>query len=94
MELPEVGSEVTYIEAFGAIESVRSISDLYSPVSGRVVEVNRSLVNEPSWVKHDPYGRGWITEVELSNLVELEQLLSAYAYQALVGGKLENRREY
>ncbi len=91
VELPEVGSEVAYMEPFGAIESAKATSDLYSPVSGRVVEVNQSLVNEPGLVNHDPYGRGWMIEVELSNTAELEKLLSAQAYQALLSGNLENR---
>ncbi len=87
VELPEVGTEVTYMEPFGVIESAKATNDLYSPVSGRVTEVNQSLVNEPGLVNRDPYGRGWMIEVELSNTAELAQLLSAQAYQASLSSK-------
>ena len=86
VELPKVGSSVVHMEPFGVIESAKATNDLYSPVSGVVVEVNHSLENEPGLVNHDPYGKGWMIVVELSNPAELDSLLSAEEYQALVSG--------
>ena len=86
VELPEVGNGVVHMEPFGVIESAKATNDLYSPVSGVVVEVNHSLESEPSLVNHDPYGKGWMIVVELSNLAELDLLISAEQYQALVSG--------
>jgi len=88
VELPEVGSNVVHMEPFGVIESAKATNDLYSPVSGVVVEVNHSLADEPSLVNKDPYGKGWMIVVELSNPAELDHLLSAEEYQALVSGGL------
>lgn len=86
VELPAVGSSVAYMEPFGVIESAKATNDLYSPVSGIVVEVNHSLENEPGLVNHDPYGKGWMILIELSNPPELDRLLSAEEYQTLVSG--------
>jgi glycine cleavage system H protein len=87
VELPEVGSSVVHMEPFGVIESAKATSDLYSPASGVVVEVNHSLESEPSLVNQDPYGQGWMIVIELSNPAELEHLISAEDYQALLGEK-------
>ena len=84
VELPEVDTVVVQMEPFGVIESAKATNDLYSPVSGVVVEVNRSLGVEPSQVNHDPYGKGWMIVVQLSNTAKLDSLLSADEYQALV----------
>ena len=84
VELPEVGSQVVHMEPFGVIESAKATNDLYSPVSGIVVEVNDSLANEPGLVNADPYGKGWMIVIELSNPTELDHLLSAEVYQSLV----------
>jgi glycine cleavage system H protein len=86
VELPEVGSQVVHMEPFGVIESAKATNDLYSPASGVVVEVNHSLESEPSLVNKDPYGRGWMIVIELSDPNELSSLLSAEEYQALVSG--------
>jgi glycine cleavage system H protein len=86
VELPEVGSSVVYMEPFGVIESAKATNDLYSPASGVVVEVNHSLENEPGLVNSDPYGRGWMIVIEVSDSTELASLLSAEEYQALVIG--------
>lgn len=86
VELPEAGSSVVHMEPFGVIESAKATNDLYSPVSGVVMEVNHSLENEPGLVNKDPYGQGWMLVVELSNPDELDSLLSVEAYQALVSG--------
>jgi glycine cleavage system H protein len=86
VELPEVGTDIVHMEPFGVIESAKATNDLYSPVSGVVVEVNHSLEDEPGLVNLDPYGKGWMIVVELSNPAELGRLLSAEEYQALVSG--------
>jgi glycine cleavage system H protein len=87
VELPEVGTEVSYMEPFGVIESVKATNDLYSPVSGEVVEVNHALGDEPGLVNQDPYGRGWMIVVKMTNPAEVDLLISAAEYQALVGGE-------
>jgi glycine cleavage system H protein len=84
IELPEVGTEVKHMEPFGVIESVKATNDLFSPVSGTVVEVNTALKDEPGMVNTDPYGKGWMVMVRLSNPVEVNKLVSADEYKALV----------
>ena len=86
VELPEVGTNVVHMEPFGVIESAKATNDLFSPVSGVVVEVNDSLGNEPSLVNQEPYDRGWMVVVELSDPTELDRLISAEEYRALVSG--------
>jgi glycine cleavage system H protein len=87
VELPEVGAEVIHMEPFGVIESVKATNDLYSPVSGEVVAVNESLKDEPGRVNKDPYGQGWMIVVRLSNMAEVDRLVSAAEYQAFVSGR-------
>ena len=87
VELPEVGTEVSHMEPFGVIESVKATNDLYSPVSGEVVEVNHALEDEPGMVNQDPYGEGWMVVVKITSPAEVDQLISAVEYQALVGGE-------
>jgi glycine cleavage system H protein len=84
IELPEVGTEVVYMEPFGEIESVKATNDLYSPVSGIVIEINETLRDEPGIVNQDPYGKGWMIVVELRNPPELDSLMSAEEYRVLV----------
>jgi glycine cleavage system H protein len=86
VELPDVGVDVVHMEPFGVIESAKATNDLYSPVSGVVAEVNHSLESEPNLVNSDPYGKGWMIVVELSDPAELDRLLSAEEYQAVIGG--------
>jgi glycine cleavage system H protein len=85
VELPQVGAQVTYMEPFGVIESVKAVSDLYAPVSGRVVEVNTSLAEAPEVVNTDPYGRGWIILVEPRDLKELDKLMTVEQYLKAIG---------
>lgn len=85
VELPEVGTRVSYMEPFGVIESVKATSDLYSPVSGEVTEVNRALEDEPGLVNQDPYGKGWMVMVKMTNPVEVDLLISAAEYRASLG---------
>lgn len=82
VDMPEVGDEVTAGEDFGAVESVKAASDLYSPVSGEVVEVNEELEDAPESINADAYG-AWIMKVKISDASELENLMSAEAYAKL-----------
>jgi len=85
VELPSVGKTVKQHESFGTIEAVKAVSDLYAPVSGSVAEVNADLASTAELVNKDPYGKGWMVKIKLSKPEELSGLLSASAYQALVG---------
>jgi glycine cleavage system H protein len=85
VELPRVGAEVKFMEPFGVVESVKAVSDLYAPVSGKVVETNAGLADAPEVLNTDPYNAAWMIVVEPSNRAELDQLLDANAYAAHVG---------
>jgi len=87
VELPEVGTEVSHMEPFGVIESVKATNDLYSPVSGEVVEVNSALEDEPRLVNQDPYDKGWMVVIRLTDPAEVDRLISADEYRALVAGE-------
>ena len=80
VELPEVGSMISQFGKFGEIESVKAVSDLFSPVSGTVTEVNQELLESPELVNSDPYGEGWILKVEMSDRAELDALMDASSY--------------
>ena len=84
VELPAAGDEVVQFEKMGEIESVKAVSDLYSPVSGTVVERNESLTDSPELVNDSPYEGGWMLRIRLSNPSELDALMSAAEYSALV----------
>ena len=84
-ELPEVGSDVVKGKTFGTIEAVKTVADLYAPVSGTVTEINKVLNEEPELVNQDPYGEGWLCKIELSSFVESKHLLSADEYTNIVG---------
>jgi glycine cleavage system H protein len=81
LELPALGRQVTAGQSIGEIESVKAVSDLYSPVSGEIVEVNRGLPDHLSQLNDDPYGEGWIAKIKLSDEGELKNLLSHAAYE-------------
>jgi glycine cleavage system H protein len=85
VELPSVGAELKFMEPFGVVESVKAVSDLYAPISGKVVEINTALVEKPEILNSDPYNAAWMVVVEPSNPAEIEQLLDADAYTAHVG---------
>ena len=85
VELPAVGKSLKQSESFGTIEAVKAVSDLFSPVTGAVADVNKALASTPELVNKDPYGDGWMVKVTLSNPSELSTLLNAAAYTALVG---------
>lgn len=84
VDLPQVGTNVQAGEAFAAVESVKAVSDIFAPVSGRVIEVNEELVDKPELINEDPYGAGWIAVIEMDNPAELDDLLDAERYKALV----------
>jgi len=84
IELPEVGTAVTHMEPFGVIESVKATNDLFAPVSGTVVAVNETLKDEPGLVNEDPYGKGWMIIVRLSNPTDVDRLTGAATYRTLV----------
>ncbi|MEW6651952.1 MAG: glycine cleavage system protein GcvH [Bacteroidota bacterium] len=75
-------AEITMGETFGTIEAVKTVSDLYAPISGKVIELNKKLNDEPQLANSDPFGEGWIIKVELSDTNQLNDLLDADAYQA------------
>ncbi|MCH9008051.1 glycine cleavage system protein GcvH [candidate division KSB1 bacterium] len=81
VELPEVGDETTQMEPFGTIEAVKAVSDLFAPVSGKVVEVNTLLEDQPELINTDPYGEGWILKIKLKDESEAQKLLSAEEYR-------------
>jgi glycine cleavage system H protein len=84
VDLPEVGRSVKAGDVFGTVESVKAVSELYAPVSGEVVEVNSALTAKPETVNKDPYGGGWMIVLKLSDPAEVDGLLDAAAYEALV----------
>ncbi len=81
IELPEVGATCEAGKVFGEVESVKAVSDLYSPVSGEITEVNASLVDDQSPLSDDPFGNGWITKVKMSNSSELDQFMDSDEYR-------------
>jgi glycine cleavage system H protein len=84
VELPREGESLKQGEAFGTIESVKAVSDLFSPVSGKVAKANTPLQDSPEYVSEDPYDGGWMIQVELANPDELKKLMSADAYEAFL----------
>ena len=81
VELPEVGSEFKKGESIGVVESVKTVADVFSPITGKVAETNLSLKNHPEFINVDPYGKGWIIKMEARNKEELKELLSSKDYQ-------------
>ena len=86
VELPEVGDEFARGDEFGTVEAVKTVSELYMPVSGTVTAVNEALEDAPELVNDDPYGEGWMIEIELANPDEAGELMDADAYAAMVKG--------
>lgn len=85
VEIETEGEDLQIEEVFGTVEAVKTVSDLFMPVSGTVAEFNQALEADPALVNQDPYGEGWMVKVKLSNVSELDHLLSASAYKALIG---------
>ncbi len=86
VDLPEVGSTVTAGESVGELESTKSVSDMYAPVSGSITAVNEALTDNPALLNEDPYGDGWLCEIDMTNPAELDGMMDAAAYLALTDG--------
>lgn len=84
LELPSEGASVTKDEPFGVVESVKAVSDLFSPVSGKVTEVNDALLDSPEVINEEPYGDAWMIKVEVANPEEIKELMSAEEYKEFV----------
>lgn len=87
VELPEEGQKVSQNQSFGVIESVKAVSDLYSPVSGTVIEVNTSLTDDPSVLNDDPINEGWLVRIEMDSEKELANLMRSPDYKKLINEK-------
>ena len=84
VELPQVGRKVTKGEAMAVVESVKSVSDVYAPVSGEIIDVNTALEGAPDLINSDAFGEGWIAKVKIDNPAEMQMLLTAQSYDALI----------
>ena len=84
VELPKLGAKITAMKTFGVVESVKAVSDLFAPLSGEVVEINAELPKAPEMVNADPYGKGWMIVIKLSNAKEWEGLMPAGDYEKLI----------
>lgn len=84
LELPDIGDDVKKGEAFGVVESTKAVSELFAPISGKIVEVNDPLADAPEAVNEDPYEEGWMVVIEPSDPTELDALLDAKAYQSFL----------
>jgi len=87
VDLPKLGTKVEQGKSLGSVESVKAVSDIYSPVSGEIVEVNESLAQAPEKLNHEPHGAAWLVKVRMSAPDEVKQLLSAADYQTYVGAE-------
>ena len=85
VEVETVGEEVTQGEVFGTVEAVKTVSDLFMPITGTVLELNEALESEPELVNDDPYEKGWMIKISISDTSQLDELLNAEAYQELIG---------
>lgn len=86
VEIESLGEELSKEEIFGSVEAVKTVSDLFIPVSGEITEMNENLEDNPELINDDPYGDGWIIKMKISDITELESLLSADDYKDLIGG--------
>jgi glycine cleavage system H protein len=86
VQLPSVGAEVKAADSFGEVESTKSVSDLFAPVGGRVIEVNEALADAPQLVNEDPYGHGWLCVIDMSEATQFQGLMSPDGYRELLDG--------
>lgn len=93
VELPAIGDEVIKDEAFGVVESIKAVSDIYAPVSGRVIGVNTDLPESPEVINEDPYGDGWMIKVKMSDIAELDDLMTAQQYEEYVEEEKKEEEE-
>jgi glycine cleavage system H protein len=87
VDLPKVGTHVEAGKSLGSVESVKAVSDIYSPVSGEIVEINESLADAPENLNSDPHGDAWLVKIKLSRLEEIQNLMSAADYQSYIGAE-------
>lgn len=87
IEVPDAGASIEAGEAFGEIESRKSVSDLYAPVTGAIKEVNAEVLDAPETINEDPFGKGWVAIIDVTDKAELDNLLSAAEYKELVAGE-------
>ena len=85
VEVETIGETLAEGEVFGTVEAVKTVSDLYLPVDGTVLEFNEDLEDNPELVNDDPYGKGWMVKIEIANAAQIDELLSASEYEALIG---------
>ena len=85
VDVPTLDETIEANEVFGSIEAVKTVSDAFTPVSGEVIEFNEAVEADPSLVNKDPYGEGWLVKIKMSNPAEVDGLLDAAAYEALIG---------
>jgi len=86
VDLPKLGSTIKFMEKMGEVESVKAVSDLFSPITGEITEVNDRLLNHPELVNEDPLGEGWMVRVTTADPAELDQLMTAEEYEAFTSG--------
>ena len=84
-DLPNNGLSFEQDKVFGSVEAIKTVSDLFMPISGKVIETNKRLLQEPTLINKDPYGEGWMMKIEITNLTESNNLLNAEAYKQLTG---------
>jgi len=84
VDLPEIGSEFKKGESMGVVESVKTVADIFAPISGKIIEKNMELKDHPEWVNTDPYGKGWFLRMEPKDRDELKALLSSTSYQGVI----------
>lgn len=89
VELPEEGDDVRVEEPFGSVESVKAVEDIFSPISGKITEVNNILVDSPEMINEDPFGEGWMVKVKVADASLLDELMNAEAYQEFVDSQEE-----
>ncbi len=82
VDLPDVGTEIGQFDKFGEIESVKAVSDLFSPVGGKIVETNPGAVDNPETVNSDPYGSGWLVKIEVADPAQLDELMDSETYES------------
>lgn len=91
VELPKVGARIKSGESFGSVESVKAVSDIFSPVSGEIAEINSALADAPEKINHDPHGAAWLVRIKLDDPKEVSALMDAKAYQTYVDEKAQEQ---
>lgn len=90
VELPQVGVRTQSMQSFGTVESVKAVSDVYSPLTGQVAEINETLVDLPEKLNESPHGDGWLIKIQIEDKTEIENLMTAEAYQAYIDAEKES----